>query len=301
MFKYSKVNGEEESEALLGGYSFMEKLVNEIGIFAYSFLILFLFGSNIKNCELIQQYYASSNNGEQIKYLFYIRDHIGGSIRPFSEKLSRFEKDMGCIRNDKTYGLRMKINCLLEKVENDRICLTNKNIKNFFEDKKQEILDSFHEDNLLKIKFTNSNIITNHDLPLLAKVNTLDLSNSSKLTDVSALGNVKHLYLTDCVNVTSGFSELSKAVTLYLSRTGVTDKHIKYFKKVKELSLTGCKGITDISEILKLPNLGKLWIGGTKITLDRLKKYKSEYDYDGEYIFNAINIKGKPVKIYFTD
>lgn len=295
MFKYSKVNGEEEAEALLRGDEFMVDLVNKIGIFAYSFLILFLFGRKPKNCQLIQEY-ASKNQREQIDYLFYIRDHIGGSIRPFSEKLSRFETNIVCNKNI----LVQKIQCLLEKVENDGICLTNDGIKEFFKSKKSEIINSFNEGNSLKIEYPGSKNITNDDLPLLAKVHTLNLSNSLELTDVSALGNVKHLDLTGCVNVNTGFSRLYNATKLSLSRTRVTDKDIQHFEKVEELSLTGCKGITNISKILVLPNLRELWIGGTEIKLNQFENMSEYYGHDGEYIFNTTNMEGNPVKIYFT-
>ena len=85
------------------------------------------------------------------------------------------------------------------------------------------------------------------DVSALGKVHTLDLSQCSGVTDVSALGEVHTLDLSYCREVTD-VSALGKVHTLDLRYcSGVTD--VSALGKVHTLSLSYCSRVTDVSAL----------------------------------------------------
>ena len=98
-----------------------------------------------------------------------------------------------------------------------------------------------------KLILRGCNSVTNDSLHHLGKVNTLDLSECSNITDVSALGRVHTLYLRGCDNITD-VSALGGVHTLDLSWCSeITD--VSALGGVHTLNLSHCQNITDVSAL----------------------------------------------------
>ena len=93
------------------------------------------------------------------------------------------------------------------------------------------------------------------DVSALGGVHTLDLSECGMITDVSALGGVHTLDLSSCGKIT-GVSALGGVHTLNLSCCLITD--VSALGEVTNLSLSGCKNITDVSGCKNITDVSAL-------------------------------------------
>ena len=98
----------------------------------------------------------------------------------------------------------------------------------------------------LKLKFTNKNLKYLDQIMRNFPVGAVDVL-YTKITDVSALGNVTYLRLCGCTGITD-VSALGNVTNLYLSGcTGITD--VSALGNITKLSLIKCIKITDVSAL----------------------------------------------------
>jgi hypothetical protein len=82
------------------------------------------------------------------------------------------------------------------------------------------------------------------------KVMKLDLSSRQEVRDVSMLGGVRELILTNCKGVTSGFECLGGVHSLNLREcTQIRDEHITNLGTVSVLNLNYCENITNVRHL----------------------------------------------------
>ena len=240
---------------VIPGVTFMDELINQTGILAYSFIILFFVGRKHKNCKLIEEY-ATKNKTEQEECLNYMQNSFWNSTRTveaFDKKLKRMQ-ELGCNGNE----MKIKVKCLLDKVEEENsVYLSESNLKGFFQSKKKEILDSFNRGNIInKVKPENTlSILPDEILDLIvSKVDNMrdiiNLSMVNKRLNYTCKNCVSNslIHFENKVGNLKHIRNFNKHIRIHVEiRNNDELESCEAFENVYSLTLESCHNVRDVS------------------------------------------------------